>query len=532
MSTLAPRFRRVALAASVLAAGASTPPSLAETLPSASVRIDPGDLPFVRQIDERFMSFQIGFSHLTGGETWKSYDQLPDGSKAAQEQGFAAIREARAATDLSAPKLRKLTRALAPLYLRYSGTTANSVYFHDSDAPPPAKAPEGFTVVLTRAGWKGAVDFAQAVDAKILTSFANSLGVRDGSGAWTGRMAAPWLAYTRKIGGEIFAAELFNEPNAPEPPRSTEGHIASDFGRDFAAFRSFLAKAAPEMKVVGPGNAVLGVPVAVPSLDRISPEDYAKARPAPRFDIVSYHFYPALAERCAPAGSPQGVSAEQALSEAWLARPDATLRRFKALRDRHAPDAPIWLTETGGAACGGLRWQPAFLDAFRFLDTHARLAKQGADAVFTHALISGSNGIIDEKTLEPNASYWAAVLWKRLMGARVLDAGAKRAGLHLYAHCQRGASGGVTLLAINLGDQASAVNAHGAAEFYSLTAPELHGKTVLLNGRPLSLGSTDDLPPMPPERRGSGRVELPPTSITFIAFPHARNAQCRTNPQF
>ena len=67
-------------------------------------------------------------------------------------------------------------------------------------------------MALTREAWKGAVDFAKAVDAKILTSFANSEGVRDANHAWTPRMAAPWLAYTRSIGGEIYAAELFNEP--------------------------------------------------------------------------------------------------------------------------------------------------------------------------------------------------------------------------------------------------------------------------------------------------------------------------------
>ena len=518
-----------ALAACEMAVGAS--PNLASNRSGKSVSIDPGALPLVREIDERFMSFQIGFSHLTGGETWKSYDDLPDGSKAAQQQGFAAIREARAATDLSSPKLRKLTRALAPLYIRYSGTTANSVYFHDSDAPPPAQAPDGFSVVLTRSGWKGAIDFAKAVDAKILTSFANSPGVRDASGAWTPRMAAPWLAFTKAIDGEIHAAELINEPNAPEPPRSQKGHSPEDFGRDFAAFRRFVAKTAPGMKVAGPGNAVLGIPVRVPSLDRISPEQYAAARPAARFDIVSYHFYPALAERCAPAGSPQGISAEQALSAEWLARPDASLQRFKALRDRHAPGAPVWITEMGGAACGGLRWQPTFLDAFRFVDTHARLAKQGADAIFTHALISGSNGIIDEKTLEPNASYWAAVLWKRLMGAVVLDAGSPQPGLHLYAHCQRGVGGGVALVALNLEARGAIVHAPGRADVYRLTASELQGRSVLLNARALALDPANDLPPMSPERSGSGRIELPPTSITFIAVPGAHNPQCGASPQ-
>src|SRR5690606_16053334 len=119
------------------------------------------------------------------------------------------------------------------------------------------------------------------------------------------------------------------------------------------------------------------------------------ATPNAKFDIISYHFYPALAERCAPATSPQGISADRALTEEWLARPSKELQQQKALRDRFAPGAPIWLTETGGAACGGLRWQPTFLDTFRYLDTMSRTAKEGLDAIFTHALISGSNGIID-----------------------------------------------------------------------------------------------------------------------------------------
>lgn len=37
--------------------------------------IDAGALPFVREVDERFHSFQIGMSHLTGGETWRTYDE-------------------------------------------------------------------------------------------------------------------------------------------------------------------------------------------------------------------------------------------------------------------------------------------------------------------------------------------------------------------------------------------------------------------------------------------------------------------------
>ncbi len=494
-------------------------------------KIDAQNMPLVRTIDERYMSFQIGMSHLTGGETWKTYDGTKGEGEAEQAENFEAIREVRAPTDLTNPRLRKLTEALSPLYIRYGGTTTNSVYFQNNDKARLASPPAGFRWVLTRDSWQGALEFAEAVDAKVLTGFTVSDGVRDESHAWTPAHAAPFVAYTRSIGGEIYAAELYNEPNAREPGRTEEGESAEDFARDFAAFSAFMDKAAPETKLGAPGVAALGIPVPIPSLEKVTPEQYMSAEPRPDADLITYHFYGAVAERCVPAGSPAGVSAEQALTEEWLARPDKTFQRYRALRDQFAPDAPIWLTETGTASCGGTRWQPTFLEAFRFLDTHARLAKQGLDAIFTHALISGSNGVIDEKTLEPNADYWAALLWRKLMGTRVLDAGDNQPGLHTYAHCQRGNAGGVTVLAINLQDKVETLKVDGPADLYALTAPELQSRTVLLNGEPLALGSDDSLPSIVPSRqsidqKNSDQISLAPTSINFIVLPQAGNTHC------
>lgn len=508
----------------VVAASLTSVPlgAILASAPANPVRIQAGSLPLVRTMDERFQSFQIGFSHLTGGETWKAYDALPEGQPA---KNVSEVREARAPTDLTNRRLRNLTAALAPFYLRYSGTTANNVYFQDNDGPKLAKPPEGYKVVLTRQRWKEALEFANAVNTKVVTSFTISTGVRDASHNWTPKMATPWMAYTRSIGGEIYAAELFNEPNAPEYPELPKGYSAEQFARDYAAFRASMAQAAPAVKLAGPGNATLGIP-GVESIMKPTPEDYASASPRPKFDIFSYHFYPVLAQRCAPADSPQGISADKALTDEFLARPDGQFRTIKGLRDRYAPGAPIWLTETGGAACGGLVWQPTFLDTFRYLDTQARLAKQGLDAMFTHALISGSNGVIDEKTFQPNASYWAAVLWRRLMGTGVLDAGPSTPGLHLYAHCLRGTPGGVTLLAINLDKSAVALDVPGPAQIYALTAPELQSRTVLLNGKPLALTSDDRLPTMAPSRMKGRRVTLAPASNNFVAIPDAKNRAC------
>jgi heparanase len=494
-----------------------------------TIQIGAASLPLVRTMDERFQSFQLGFSHLTGGDTWVSYDKMtPEAVKERQYTGdLSPVREPRDPTDLSNRRFRKLVSALSPLYIRYGGTTTNTVYFQDNEEPKLEQAPEGYKSVLTRKRWREALDFANAVGAKIYTGFSVGHGVRNKEGVWTPTHAKAWIDYNKSIGGEIYAAELFNEPNMEgHSDRLGSDYDAGAFARDYAVFHKFITQADPRIKLVGPsdvetgGGSMSGLP---------DTEAYLTADPRPKFDIISYHFYPAIAERCAGPDSPRGIKQQDALSEAYLARQDGPLLARKKLRDRFAPGAPIWNTETGGAACGGTRWQTSFLDTFRFIDTQARLAKLGMDAIFTHAILSGSNGVIDEKTFMPNADYWAALLWRKFVGTQVLDAGPVRPGFHVYAHCMRGTPGGVTVMAINLEPAAANLETSGPAEVYALTAPELLSKTVLLNGKPLTLGADDSLPAITPVKQDRGQVDLAGHSVNFITLPQARNPSC-TSP--
>lgn len=494
--------------------------------PELDDQLDVESMPLVRTIDERFQSFQIGMSHLTGGDTWVAYEAMGDGETERDYAGdLAPIREPREPADLTNPRLRTLAAALGPFFVRYGGTTTNSVYFQDNDEPRLEEIPEGYEKLLTREAWKGGLEFAAAVDATVVTGFTVSEGVRDESGVWTPVHARPWLDYTKSVGGEIYAAEMFNEPNMAAYDEMLKDYDAARFARDFAAFHAFMKKAAPDVKLGGPGDVEVGLyKEGMPG--SLTAEDYLSASPKPQFDILTYHYYGALSERCAPPDSERGISADKALSEDWLARQERSLERRTALRDQYAPGAPIWNTETGSAACGGTRWAPTFLDVFRYLDTNARLAKQGLDAIFTHALISGSNGVIDEKTFMPNANYWAALMWRRLMGTKVLDAGPIQSGLHVYAHCQRRNPEGVAVLVINLGETPAKISVPGPADLYVLTAPEPQSKTVLLNGKPLVLGPDDTLPEIAPQRLDDSRLTLAPTSVNFVVVPDAGNPAC------
>ena len=90
---------------------------------------------------------------------------------------------------------------------------------------------------------------------------------------------------------------------------------------------------------------------------------------------------------------------------------------------RSIRESRIWLTETGETACGGDPWAASFLDSFRYVDQLGRLAKGGVQVVMHNTLAASDYGLLDETTYEPRPNYWAALLWRRLMGTTVLEAG-------------------------------------------------------------------------------------------------------------
>ena len=459
----------------------------------------------VGTVDERFQSYNIEMVEVTGGRFWKPYGSGPP-------TAGTDLYAYRPPIDLTNIKLRKLAAALAPAYLRVSGTWTNATYFSDTDTAPPAP-PAGFNGVLTRRQWRAVVNFSGAVDAKIVTSFAISPGARDAAGVWTPDQAARLIAYTRLLGGSIAAAEFMNEPDLPAINGAPAGYDAAAYGRDFKIFRSFVKQTASEMMVLGPGAAG-EAPLASDLL----------AASGPGVDVFSYHHYGTLSERCIGTSTP-----EAALSEAWLAQTDQALSFHQTLRNQFEQGKPIWLTETADAACGGNRWDATFLDTFRYLDQLGRLAKAGVQVVMHNTLAASDYGLLDETTLTPRPNYWGALLWRRLMGTTVLDSGVPiEQGLHVYAHCQRGKSGGVALLVINTDRIASrSLTLSSVSERYTLDATSLRSTIVQLNGTTLALDDKGELPPTESVPTPAGTLTFAPATISFLTIPEAGNSACQ-----
>ena len=500
-------------------------------------RLAPSTMPRVGKVDDRFQSYNVEMVEVTGGRFWAPYKKgassgssssatpsnqtvLPQSLSAASEDMFAM----RPPIDLYNARLRKLAAALAPAYVRVSGSWANATYFHDSDDPPPATPPKGFNGVLTRKQWKGVLEFSLAVDAKIISSFAGSDGVRDSNGVWTPAEAQKILAYTKSLKGEIAAVSLFNEPNQGVGTGQATRYDAAVYGRDFHVFLPFIRKASPNTVVLGPGSSG-----EESSTYRMKSADLMAAA-GPGIDAFSYHFYGARAVRCSFRGPEKQTTSALALSEDWLSRTDQAETYYRKIRDQYEPEKPMWLTETGGASCGGNPWNAAFLDTFRYLDQLGRMAKRGVQVVAHNTLSASDYALIDQETLVPRPNYWGAVLWRKLMDATVLDAGSSGSpNVHLYAHCLRGVNGGVGLLAINTDSGAAhEIGIPLQADRYTLTAKDMMDNKVDLNGSELKLTADGEVPVIKGASAASGVQALPASTISFFAIPQANNAACKS----
>ena len=523
-------FRR-GLGAALVAAAALA----AGVVVAQSTAVSPATMPYLGSVDPLFHSYNVEMVEVTGGRFWKPYASLaspapttPAPADGAPAGGMAALFEYRPPVDLADQRLLTLARALGPAYIRVSGTWANSVYFHDADGPAPATPPPGFNSILTRAQWKGVVDFVRATGGKLMTSFAWSAGTRDAAGVWTPEHARSLVGYTKTIGGSIDAAEFVNEPNYAANGAAPAGYDGPAFARDLAVFRRFFRAEVPRGVFLGPGSAGEGgVLDGATVAGRIRSDELLKPA-ATEFDGFSYHIYTAVSERCARGVPALGTTPDAALSRDWLFRADRIHAFYAGLRDRFDPGKPLWVTEMADAACGGNRWASTFLDTFRYLNVFGRLARHGVQVVAHNTLAASDYGLIDDTTHTPRPNYWAALLWTRLMDRGVLEPGTPPArDVYTYAHCMKGQAGGVTLLAINAGTTAAVMEVAISGERYTLTADELQSKTVRLNGDILQLAADGTLPRPVGRPVSKGPLPLPPTSISFVAFPGAGNPACR-----
>lgn len=477
------------------------------------------ELPPVARIDPRFQSYNVEMVEVTGGRFWAPYGGPPD-----------EVYRQRPPIDLANPRLRAAARLLAPAYMRVSGTWANTTYVPAAGENLTAP-PEGFKQVLQRSQWHGVVAFSRAVDAPIMTSFAVSAGTRDAEGRWRSDQAQRLLDLTREAGGELAAAEFFNEANLPSLAALPAGYKVGDYLADYATFHDWARHSAPGMKLFGPGTiggAGGGEKAAANERDPLGFEsiEAMAAGTRDRIDGFSYHFYGSVSVRCESLGIGTAQK-DQALSMPWLDHTLLDQSYYAGLRDRFAPGKPLWLTETAQAACGGSPWAASFLDTFRYLNQLGVLAQKGVQVVMHNTLAASDYALLDSESFAPRPSFWAAVLWRRTMGEVVLaPPQGMPEGVRVFAHCLRGKPGGVALLALNTSDSAASLPLGARANAWTLTTEPLDSRNLLVNGTAPQLDARGRLHGLQAQRIG-GALSVPAKAIAFAALPRAGNPACR-----
>jgi heparanase 1 len=299
--------------------------------------------------------------------------------------------------------------------------------------------------------------------------------------------------------------------------------------REFAAVHELLEELYDDFQLGGTSSAYW------PSIGELIPMygPFMELGGGESLDVITWHYYPTQSERGGVLRTDpweQGILLDPADLDIGFQWAEEVIRH----RDAHAPELPVWLGESGHAQFGG---QPGASDAwegtFWWLDQLGGLARRNIQ-VSVRQTLSGSNyGILDDVTLDPRPDYWASVLWRRLMGQRVLDVGRTEASelVRVYAHCSYERPGAITVLAINL-DAENSVRielegvASGGKELYLLSSDALDSHDLILNGT-LLRDEDGVLPPLEPERIGRRPADVPARNIAFIVYPEADAAACQ-----
>ena len=479
-------------------------------------------------VDQRFLSFAVDTAQVVGGEFW-----APPGS----EEGLLST-HAVSHYDFARPRLRHLTAALAPAYLRIGGTDADRTVYRMDDESPGAP-PEGARWVLTRQRWDQVNAFARELDLRLMFTLNAGPSARDSDGVWDPENARRLISYSQQQQYPVDVWELGNEINAF--PLTHQRWLSADrYAADLRRARALLRQEAGTARLAGVSSAfwpVIG--------EGRSITDGALRGAGDVLDIVTWHYYPQQSHRCPLATRRADLG--RTLSADRLGDVERWAAQVEASAHAHAPAAAVWLGETASAQCGG---EPglsnSFADALWWLDELGRMARRGQQVVVRQTLSGSDYGLIDDETMQPNPSYWASWLWRRLAGTRVLDVAIDRgpASVRAYAHClstellssnlSKSMSGGIVVVFLNTDPNAPSrvtirSGASSCARVFRLQADGLASRTVRLNGRMLETAD-DGTPPAlaslvgPPE--AADQLTLAPLSAAFVVLPDAHAVAC------
>ncbi|KAL3863631.1 hypothetical protein ACJMK2_005381 [Sinanodonta woodiana] len=432
--------------------------------------------------------------------------------------------------DTSSRSVQTLGRALSPSYFRIGGTTADFMVFQDGDKESMEAHPKRMQNFGQRLYGKLSYDTfnltAQMFDQ--LYNFTSSVGwdmiynlnalLRQKDGSWDPSNALKLFNYVTKKNYKIRGWELGNEPDLYGEIKVSPEQMAADFRHLVQILSGY-----PQFK-----NCLIMGPSVAGSVSYF--KRFFEAGAAKIVTTASFHHY--------YFGTP---SVDEFINPGMMDSLIERIAEFKLTANVLAPEAQVWLAETSTDWTGGQAgWTDRYLAGFLWLDKLGLSAKYGLDVILRQCFYGFHFSLINHEDLKPNPDYWLTLLYKNLVGGKVLSATTddSTGKVRVYAHCTNHVRspqykpGTVIVYIMNLNLQAIELNLPQAGQdefdvylLQSAPAGAVFSRDVSLNGVTLVMQDEEHLPDLKPNRQ-TGHIVMPPLTMAFIVLPTANVTVC------
>ena len=406
-----------------------------------------------------------------------------------------------------------LAREIPQCYFRYGGTSEDFTEYSFGGASYPTNSSDhNSPCQMNETVFKGLVDFTDAVGWKLIFG-ANEATYRDGKNGWDSDAFRQLLKYAKSLNANPFGFELGNEPDLFFKHQLSANITSAQLAKDFTLFASIVAKYFDDARIIGPDTALSSYHEFAPFLEKVDPALNI---------IATWHFYYGPGSSRPHGLSPTNFSSPAVLDK-FMTAANSTLSDWS----RAGSSSALWVGETSSTYGGGTSNASAsFIAGFMWLDKLGIAARWNQSVVCRQVFAHASYSVIGYDNI-PNPDYYTSVLWKRLVGSKVLRVAGDTAPLRdvrVYSFCSaKSPSGDVVFVFLNTRKEAAEIklaDPFTRAEMYELTSQKGNplSRSIYLNGRVLELGPDGKtLPdmqgaPIDPLRA----IELQPLSYGFV----------------
>ncbi|GER49746.1 glucuronidase 3 [Striga asiatica] len=442
--------------------------------------------------------------------------------------------------DLNNVLFLNAVKAFSPLKIRLGGTLQDKVIYQTKDQHQPclpfSKRPSemfGFSQgCLPLARWDELNSFFNKSGALVIFGLnalhGKSIHGNTATGPWDSSNAASLIRYTVEKGYKVYGWELGNELSGSGVG---VGIAVDPYASDTITLHNLVQDIYKNItnrpQIIAPGGF----------FDAAWFKQFL-AKTVGSLNVITHHIY-----NLGP-GSDEHLI-DRILNPTILDNGADLFRNVHDIVRTSKNSAVAWVGEAGGAYNSGRNnVTNAFVFSFWYLDQLGLASIYDTKTYCRQSLIGGNYGLLDTATFVPNPDYY------RLMGEYVLSTnftGTKM--IRTYAHCAKH-SQGITILLINI-DGKTTVHAridfygikpykhghhhhhhhhlHRRREEYHLTPLDgnIQSRTVLLNGKPLTVGPAGIIPHLEPIMVSSLEpITVSPYSIVFVHMPYMRIPAC------